>query len=413
VSPRLPHALDDYLSLYFVPDAEAASAYVRQLLVPDAPLVEDPIELLCQIIEDGTKGRSEVVIPLTGGLDSRALLGAALRVLPADAISCITFGTATFPDAAAATTTCERLGVRHRRLDPDLIEWDLPTITKAGVGTWERWGSLGPIDALAIFGAMADAIGDRLVLSGYLGGVSSGSHLPRSDNRRNGTATSAAFLDKEHAKNLALTPMRGRERLIAMLDEFIDLHKDLLDGFAGLTLYDLVHLGFRQNGIVRSVASGAYRSSLSPFEDPRWVRHWMSKPLDERLGGLAYKQLLRDALPDVFPADPPPPVAARPPVSARRLRDRFRSRPELPPVIAPRPAPIDGRGDVRRNASMAAVLHDTVAAFDDRRIVPDVAVSASLQNLMGDSPTARDYLRVRTAAAAEMYLRAGVLAQRR
>lgn len=411
MSPRLPHALDDYVSLYFVPDAEAASTYVRQLLVPDAPVAEDPIELLCQIIEDATEGRSEIVIPLTGGLDSRGLLGAALRVLPADAISCITFGTATFPDAAAAVDTCERLGVRHQRVDPDLIHWDLPTITRAGVATWERWRSLGPIDALAIFGAMADVIGDRLVLSGYLGGVSSGSHLPRSDNRRNGAATSAAFLDKEHAKNLALTPMRGRERLIAMLDEFIDLHKDLLDGFAGLTWYDLVHLGFRQNGIVRSVASGAYRSSLSPFEDPRWVRHWMSKPLDERLGGLAYKQLLRDAFPDVFPADPPPPVAARPPAPARRLRDRFRSRPELPPAIAPRPAPVDGRGDVRRNASMAGVLHDTVTAFDDRRIVPDVSVSASLQNLMGDSPTAKDYLRVRTAAAAEMYLRAGVLTQ--
>ncbi|KAA1399208.1 hypothetical protein [Aeromicrobium ginsengisoli] len=410
MSPRLPHALDDYVSLYFVPDAEAASTYVRQLLVPDAPVAEDPIELLCQIIEDATRGRSEIVIPLTAGLDSRALLGAALMVLPPDAIGCITFGTARFPDAAAAVATCERLGVRHQRVDPDFITWDLPTITKAGVATWERWHSLGPIDALAIFGAMADAIGDRLVLSGYLGGVSSGSHLPRSENRRNGAATSAAFLDKEHAKNLALTPMRGRERLTAMLDEFIDLHKDLVDCFAGLTLYDLVHLGFRQNGIVRSVASGAYRASLSPFEDPRWVRHWMSKSLGERLGGQTYKQLLRDAFPVVFPDDPPP-VVPRPPTPPRRLRDRFLQRPDLPPAVAPRPAPVDGRGDVRRNASMAAVLHDTVAAFDDRRIIPDVAVSASLQNLMGDSPTAKDYLRVRTAAAAEMYLRAGVLAQ--
>jgi hypothetical protein len=417
-------ALHDYLTVGFRADPTSASSYVRRLLAPGTGATRHPIDLLCQIIEEATvkQGRSEVVLPLTAGYDSRGLLGAALRVLPATCIRCITFGSETFRDVVVAAETCARLGLEHQRIDPNTIQWDLDCLTSSGRARWDRWKSLAPIDGIAVYDALASAADGCIVLSGYLGDAVSGAHLPHEEHARCGSGAAQAFLVMNRTSQLA--DVFGQDRLVTAFEEFIDGHRDLLASWRGLTPFDVLDLGFRQGGRIRAAACGAFRECITPYEDARWLRHWLTLAVSDRVGQEAYRRLYRTGFKAVF-RDVPASGGEPPRRSAvARIRARVPTRLKRPMPTSlkralrprrPPPRPIDltgvgiihGRGDPRRNATMAKVLQETVTAFDRRQIVTELSASTAFRNLM-EHPTRDDFFTVKWAASTEMYLRAGV-----
>jgi hypothetical protein len=83
----LENSVRSLLRFGFPPDFARAEQYLKHLLIPAAelpaqghrPMQEILEELVGEIVERA--GDDMVVIPLTSGLDSRALLGATLRGL--------------------------------------------------------------------------------------------------------------------------------------------------------------------------------------------------------------------------------------------------------------------------------------------------------------------------------------------
>lgn len=57
------------------------------------------------------------VIPLTGGLDSRAILGALLKIVPRHRIHAFTYGTPGIWDMRIAKALCKQVGVAHTAVD--------------------------------------------------------------------------------------------------------------------------------------------------------------------------------------------------------------------------------------------------------------------------------------------------------
>ena len=122
--------LRDYLSFGFIPDARLASDYLNELFGAAAKAgPTDPSKLLIEIVADLTNGASDVVIPLSGGRDSRALLGAALHAFPNRNIHCITFGSEGSEDVEGAKVACAGARVSHQLVDPDTLEWNLDELT--------------------------------------------------------------------------------------------------------------------------------------------------------------------------------------------------------------------------------------------------------------------------------------------
>jgi hypothetical protein len=199
---------------------------------------------------------------------------------------------------------------------------------------------------------------------------------------------------------------------VAEFRDFIDSHSDLVASWRGLTPFDVLDLGYRQNGRIRAVIdSGAY-DCITPYEDSRWIRHWLTAQVSDRVGQQAYRRLYRDVFADVFweaqAAGPEPlglskfaRIKKRLPVGLKRA---LRRGPPVPPPITA----IHGRGDPRRNATMAKVLQETVTAFDNRHVVSGISALTAFRNLMSEYPTDDDFVTVRFAASAEMYMRAGV-----
>ena len=73
-------------------------------------------------------GAKKVLLPVTSGLDSRGLLGAALDVLPADAVQTFTIGEPSSPEIVGGRGAAERAGVAWEPVDPRTVEWNADRI---------------------------------------------------------------------------------------------------------------------------------------------------------------------------------------------------------------------------------------------------------------------------------------------
>ncbi len=202
--------LRDYLSFGFIPDAGLASDYLDELLGAAGKAgPTDPSKLLIEIVADLTNGASDVVIPLSGGRDSRALLGAALHAFPNRNIHCITFGSEGSDDVEGAKVASASAHVSHQLVDPDTLEWNLDELTDEMEKRLAGQTGIPPIDGMLVFGKLAQLIPPEVpVLSGYLGDVTVGKHLGQGALDDDGEVL-MRFL----AQNRAILKGRKRNRL--------------------------------------------------------------------------------------------------------------------------------------------------------------------------------------------------------
>jgi hypothetical protein len=387
-----PETIRHYLSLGFLPDAEVAADYVHGLLAAPPCNAPSPADLLIEIVHDLTEGSDELAIPLTAGNDSRGLLGAALALFPAHKVHCFTFGPENFEDVRGARAACRAVGVDHVVVDPNRIEWSMPAIQREMERRLRAGLGLAPIDGLAVFGGLASAIPEGLpVLSGFLGDAVSGRHLAgdSSDNdpdcavRRFYRRNPVVFDDYPHA----------------LFYDFLTAHEGLKADWPGLTTYDLLDLGFRQCLRIRSVTTAAFTHPIAPYEDPRWVGYWFSRPLHRRIRQRSYRRSLHSRFATLFPQRS---------YSHRlgnwisrqggRLSSAFHGSASRKPWIAE-------RGDPRRNGSMAAVLEEACRNFDQRGLAAPGAGVTAFEKLMRE-PSRAAFLTARWFASAEILARA-------
>ena len=367
-----------YLSLGFVPEPGLASAYVEDLFAGPHIQSADPSKLVVEIIEERTAGASQVVIPLSGGRDSRTILGGALALFAPHQVHCITFGSVGSADVEGARAVCRNARVSHQVIDPDTLQWNLDELTgELHRRLIERTG-IPPIDGMLVFGELARAIPPEVpVLSGYLGIVAAGKHLNRAIAGEENCAAISRFLEQ----NRGVLECSDH----AMFREFLERHAPLLEQWPGLTKFDLLDFGFRQRLRIRSSVTGSFANAVCPLEDRRWIAHWFSQPLAERMDGAKYDSHLARSFPLVFGRQP---LLSR----IQRWRGRRRGRGAY-------------RGDPRQNPSMAAALDEACRAFDRRDFHIGHSATAAFNTLMREGDLGA-FRKVRWFATAELLARA-------
>lgn len=257
--------------------------------------------LLVRIVEELTVGNGvdEICLPLSAGLDSRALLGAALEVLPADRICAFTLGHPGTEDFDRARDFTRDILPRHFKFDSIVQGWDTtkrvaqvarrPNDAVTGIG---EFAGIGSVELHAL---------KRLPqLKGFLGDALSGKKLPNSLSGRWVDAVHGyAQRYRAHKGPLAVTP--------ADYDPLTALPDEPFGGGARMLLDDQVQFVFRQEQHIRQSFANlpGPHSKLAhpifPFDDPRWVRSFLLLPTQLRLQQPFYRHFLANAFPKIFP----------------------------------------------------------------------------------------------------------------
>jgi len=317
------------------------------------------------------------VLPLSGGLDSRALLGGLLESVESTQIQAVTYGTPGTWDYELGQHVARAAGVRCQAIDLTSSDWK-----------WDTSGLVDTATGVARTVCVFDAYVNRWIAqrfsnacvywSGFMGEALSGAHLPSHASASWSAAISHFVLWNRLTRSLNLAPSDFRPEEYLPCVPFLGHHIIPYD--------DQLDLGIRQECYIRPIVVQKGRDFRTPFLDRDWLSFTLHVPHCCRQGQHLYKEILKTAYPKLFSL--PTKNSFGLPLSAPRwrrslrrqgLRLRAAARRSFPWVdwrTSPNTNYIDFDRGLRERADLKTVVYESIQDLKKRRIVDWINIDA-------------------------------------
>lgn len=292
-----------------LPDAVAESASVQSHQADEESLCRMAVDAfreamateLRDIGDDATH-----VVPLSAGLDSRAILAVLLEQSTVDRsqVQTITYGCPGTWDYEIGKEVAAAAGVQNTRLDAsgDQIEWSLEAF-RAYAATRDCPGGL--FDGYVNRRAMDRCPEDCIIWKGTLGDPTAGGHQPR-DPCEEWDAALAYFADHEQFA-AGLTAPGFDPRTSLPEEPYISRRK--------LSYEEQLDFALRQQCAIAPVMGDGERYR-HPFTNSSWLAFSLNLPAGHRRGRSLFTTAFTRAYPDLFSL-PTDANAGYPPTSSR------------------------------------------------------------------------------------------------
>jgi hypothetical protein len=231
------------------------------------------------------------VLPLSGGLDSRAILGGLLENMNSDQIQTVTFGTPGTWDYEIGQRVAHAAGVQCEALDLTAKDWTWDTVEllKTAVQT-ER--PIWLFDAY-VNRRIPERFGeDCIYWSGFMGDPLAGSHLLAKDSKTWEQAKTEFIKRNRFARSLSLVPPDFTPEDCLPASPFVS---------ENLLCYDeQLDFGIRQQCLIRHIVLPRGYNYQTPFLHPEWIDFILNVPRRFREKQWLYKEILKTAYPRLF-----------------------------------------------------------------------------------------------------------------
>lgn len=250
-------------------------------------LVQQGITALRSAFDDVTG--SVHIVPLSGGLDSRAILALLLERGLREQIVAVTFGVPRTFDFELGRTVAQAAGVRHEPIDLSAftLEQDALETTARELTNWTY---------------LIDAVYNRIVCrrfgrnatywSGFMGDPLAGSHLLPVDSPTWQEARVAFAERNRYGAAAELTPPGFRPESILPARPILHDTRLCFD--------EQLDFALRQETCIRPLVLPGGYDYRTPFLHPSWVNFILNVPRRLRVGEKLYKQLLTTMFPRLF-----------------------------------------------------------------------------------------------------------------
>jgi len=370
-----------FLHYGFVPRVPADLG-ARPWLATGAPRLPDDeracvvrgVETLRALFADVPDGLQ--LVPLSGGLDSRVILGQLVAAGHRERVLAVTFGTPGTLDYELGARVARHCGVRHAAIDltreplePDVLVAAIPA-GRAWIHALEaHFNALVP----RRFGAGAT------VWSGIMANVLNGSRV--GDPHASWEEACRTYAEAHRCvRSCRLTPPD--------FDARAWLPSAPCAASARLTPAELLHVALHYPCRYDPVLLAPGFDYRTPFRDPRWVDFALALPREFRLGERLFRAVVRAAEPELaalptknlagaaLTASPlRAGLATQRARVARELRRRF-------PRLARRPRPdtnyLDHELELRRASPLRTLVAECLERLRARGVVPWVDLEALL-----------------------------------
>jgi len=267
--------------------ADTARATGDLAEMAEADLVRRGVAILPSLYD--VAATDDQVVPLSGGLDSRAILGGLLDRGLKGRVLAVTFGTPGTYDYEIGRLVAEHAGVTHEAIDLSRCELTPETL----IGSARAVGR-----PVWLFGyhflrlVLARRGQDATYWSGYLGDPLAGSHLLATDSPTWAEAVRVFAERSRFARSFRLTPPGFRVE--SLLPE-----RPPLDS-STLSLDEQLDFLVRQESLIRPTVTVADYPFRTPFDQHQWVSFITHVPRRFREGQGLYRRILRQAYPSLF-----------------------------------------------------------------------------------------------------------------
>jgi len=324
---------------------------------------------------DSHANASMHVIPISGGMDSRAILGGLLPYVDSSRMQAVTFGVPGTWDFDIGRMVAKEAGVAHTQIDLSDVPWDTESLVRFA-GECEH-----PIALFEpyLFHQMRVRFGHESVYwSGFMGDPLAGSHLCKQDSTSWSQAMSCFVARGRCCRSTELTPpgFSALDSLpqVPLADPSILCYDEQLD------------FAVRQGCYIKAIVVPRGYVCYAPFLHPDWVSFVLSVRRRYRQGQHLYKEILKTAYPKLFSL--PTKNSFGLPLSAPRwrrclrrqgLRLRAAARRSFPWVdwrTSPNTNYIDFDRGLRERADLKTVVYESIQDLKKRRIVDWINIDA-------------------------------------
>lgn len=229
------------------------------------------------------------IVPLSGGLDSRAILAGLIKSGLKDKITTVTFGTPNTFDFEFGNLIAKIAGTKHINIDltKEIITFEKLLESKKNNHYWTYlFDSYYNKLIAGLFGI------ESIYWSGFMGDPLAGAHLLPKEIDTWEKAKRIFALNQQFVKSFNLCPNYFNAESILPERCFFDKKK--------LSFYEQIDFVFRQlNYILPTLTKSGYKY-VFPFIEKSWVEFILSVPSNLRKNKKLYKLILQRTYPKFF-----------------------------------------------------------------------------------------------------------------
>jgi len=357
--------------------------------VDTARLIHEGMDILRrafrETIAQTSPGQTHV-LPLSGGLDSRAILGGLLENLESRQIQAVTFGSPGTWDFEIGQQVARAAGVRSATIDLSSREWTWDTAelvrtarqTERPIGVFDTYVNRQVPER---FGAT------NVYWSGFMGDPLSGSHLLRQDSTTWDQAQRRFAEHNRFSRSIVLTPP-GFDSQQALPPSPVcsvpvraskETPYGVTTNAGGLCYDEQLDFAIRQQCLIRHIVLPQGYGYRTPFLHPQWASFILSVPRRCRQGQYLYKEILKAAYPRLFSLPAKNNLGLPLEVSLWRKQARIlslgvrglarRIAPSLCYCLSPGLNYIDFDRSIRRRRDLRAVIGENIRDLKKRGII--------------------------------------------
>ena len=254
--------------------------------------IAEGVGVLKRVFQDSVGGPAMAhVVPLSGGLDSRAILGGLLENLETREIRAVTFGSPGTWDYEIGRDVARAASVRWEAIDLSSEDWrwEIAPLVKTAKRL-ER--PIGLFDTHVNHQVPERFGAGNVYWSGFMGDPLSGSHLPHRDSATWGEAQEHFVRGNRFCRSVDLLPPDFEPRRC--------LPPSPLSGGEDLCYDEQLDFAVRQQCLIRHIVFPKGYEYRTPFLHPAWVSFILSVPRRYREGQYLYEEILKAAYARLF-----------------------------------------------------------------------------------------------------------------
>jgi len=253
----------------------------------ESQLIDEGVVILQDSFNNISNG--DHIVPLSGGLDSRAILGGLIETGLRDQITTVTFGTPGTFDYDIGVHIAKKMNVRFETIDLTKIIVNENQLMETAEDLGECFWIFDAFYNRQIpkkFGSGA------IYWSGFLGDPLAGSHLPKIEHASWKEVKKHFMEHGKFVKSIDLTPpeyrMDSRIPNVPLLSNSPLCYEELLD------------FSVRQDFYIKKIILISNFNYQAPFLNDGWVNFILNIPKRYRKNEYLYKKILMRAYPELF-----------------------------------------------------------------------------------------------------------------
>ena len=228
------------------------------------------------------------VVPLSGGLDSRAILGGLLNAGLKKNIRTVTFGSPNTYDYEIGNYIANKMNLKHNKINLEKINIDEVKLIK----TFNDQKVITDLFTHFFYTTITKTYGTNCVYwSGFMGDPLAGSHLYKNDSQNIKKAKLRFIKFNKQVKSLDVF---NEENFIDLLPR-VEIEENSL-----LSYDEQFDFFIRQFHWVKNMVLSKNYEFRTPFMDEDWIEFILNVPRDERYDQKLYKDILKDLHPELF-----------------------------------------------------------------------------------------------------------------